>query len=272
MHLVLAFLLACARPDAPPEPSIAAPSTPQARPADPAEDPAITAARQSMVATQLAARDIADPRVLAAMGAVPRHRFVPESSWPLAYQDGAAPIGHGQTISQPYIVAFMTQALGVQPGMRVLEIGTGSGYQAAVLSELGAQVWSIEIVEPLARWADGCLRAAGYPVVESDEGPDGPRDPALPAHRGSIHLRTGDGYRGWPEPGGAPFDRVIVTASPDHVPPALVEQLADGGRMIIPVGDDFSQQLLLIERTPEGFTERRVLPVLFVPMTGEAQK
>lgn len=230
------------------------------------------AARQDMVRRQLQGRDIDDPAVLAAMAAVRRHQFVPTSGRPFAYDDSPLPIGHDQTISQPYIVAFMTQALAVEPGMRVLEIGTGSGYQAAVLSELGAQVWSIEIVEPLAAWADTRLRAAGYPVVESDAGPDGQatRDPDAP-HRGDIHLRTGDGYRGWPEPGGAPFDRVIVTAAPDHVPPALKDQLVDGGRLIIPVGDQSLQHLLLIERRGDDFVQDRVLPVRFVPMTGEAR-
>lgn len=213
--------------------------------ADPADH-----ARQLMVQRQLAARDITDARVLAAMAAVPRHRFVPEVVRGRAYDDGPLPIGHEQTISQPYIVAFMTQALEVEPGMKVLEVGTGSGYQAAVLAELGAEVFTIEIVPELAETASGALYVTGY--------------------AGRITQRTGDGYRGWPEQ--APFDRVMVTAAPDHVPQPLKDQLKVGGKLIIPVGTT-RQELLLITRTgPEVWTEERVLSVLFVPMTGEAQE
>lgn len=213
-----------------------------------ASDPA-SHARQLMVQRQLAARDITDARVLAALGTVPRHRFVPEVVRGRAYDDGPLPIGHQQTISQPYIVAFMSQALGVEPGMKVLEVGTGSGYQAAVLAELGAKVFTIEIVPELAETASGALYVTGY------------------ADR--VTQRTGDGYRGWPEE--APFDRIMVTAAPDHVPEPLKAQLRVGGRLIIPVGKT-RQELLLITRTgAETWTEERVLSVLFVPMTGEAQ-
>lgn len=218
-------------------------------------------ARQAMVEQQLLGRDITDPAVIGAMRRVPRHLFMPESSWPLAYHDGPAPIGHGQTISQPYIVALMTQTLRVQPGMKVLEIGTGSGYQAAVLSALGAQVYSVEIVPELAAWAHGALRGAGFPVVGYE--------PVADASLGPVHLRQGDGYRGWPE--AAPFDRILLTAAPDHVPQPLKDQLAPGGRLLLPVGDDDRQELLLLTNDPTGWREERILPVMFVPMTGEAQ-
>ena len=214
----------------------------------PAEAARFEAAREAMVREQLAGRDIHDQRVLAAMRRVPRHLFVPEALRAGAYADHPLPIGEDQTISQPYVVAFMTQALRLGGGERVLEIGTGSGYQAAVLAELAREVWSIEIVEPLARRARRALEQAGY---------------------GDVRLRVGDGYRGWPE--AAPFDAIVVTAAPDHVPPALVEQLAVGGRLVIPVGG-FDQELLLIERTSTGTTQRSILPVRFVPMTGEAER
>lgn len=273
---LLLALLGCGRPPAPTAPSPAPAAAPSPAPAagpspapaaDPApEDPRTMAARERMVATQLQARDIRDPRVLDAMRAVPRHLFVPLAQRDAAYQDGPAAIGWGQTISQPYIVAFMTQALELSPGMRVLEIGTGSGYQAAVLSACGAEVWSIEIVPELARWADGALRGAGFPVVESDQGaPMPPSD-----HLGAVHLRLGDGYQGWAE--AAPFDRIIVTAAPDHVPAPLREQVAVGGRLLLPVGGQGVQELVLLERQATGWREERILPVLFVPMTGEAQE
>lgn len=201
--------------------------------------------RQRMVERQLAARDIADPRVLDAMRAVPRHLFVPESMRPQAYDDTPLPIGFDQTISQPYIVAFMTQALEVQPTHTVLEVGTGSGYQAAVLSGLVRQVYSIEIVEPLADRARRMLAELGYANVE---------------------VRTGNGYLGWPEH--APFDRIIVTAAPPEVPPALVEQLAIGGYLVIPVGTD-RQELRVLRKTSTGLETLRTLPVRFVPMTGK---
>ena len=203
------------------------------------------AARMLMVDEQLRARGIRDPRVLEAMARVPRHLFVPESARADAYGDYPLPIGHGQTISQPYIVAFMTEALKLEPSHRVLEIGTGSGYQAAILAELAGEVHTIEIIEPLADSARAVLKEAGYKNV-------------------TVH--TGNGYRGVPEH--APFDRVIVTAAPDEVPPALVEQLKIGGLMAIPVGTGV-QELRILRRTPEGMDTLETLPVRFVPMTGK---
>jgi protein-L-isoaspartate(D-aspartate) O-methyltransferase len=203
------------------------------------------AERRRMVAQQLEARDIRAARVLDAMRTVPRHFFVPEPQRAEAYVDSPLPIGYGQTISQPYIVAFMTQALDVQPKHVVLEIGTGSGYQAAVLSLLADRVYSIEIVEPLAERARSTLAKMGYRNVE---------------------VRTGNGYLGWPEH--APFDRIMVTAAPDEVPPALVQQLKIGGLMAIPVGRG-TQQLLILRRTVKGMETLTTLPVRFVPMTGK---
>lgn len=203
-------------------------------------------ARQRMVETQLKARGITDPRVLEAMAKVPRHEFMPEELRHRAYEDRPLPIGHGQTISQPYIVAFMTEQLDPEPGDRVLEIGTGSGYQAAVLAELVDQVYTIEIVEPLAETAAAALGKAGY---------------------GNVHVRAGDGYKGWPEE--APFDAVIVTAAPDHVPQPLVDQLREGGRMMIPVGEQGAVQQLTLLRKEGGELKREaVMPVRFVPLTG----
>jgi protein-L-isoaspartate(D-aspartate) O-methyltransferase len=165
-----------------------------------------------------------------------------------AYGDFPLPIGHSQTISQPYIVAFMTEALTLQSGEKILEIGTGSGYQAAILAELGVQVFTIEIVKPLAQYARDNLSKSGYDHVS---------------------VRAGDGYQGWPEE--RPFDAIIITAAPDHIPSPLLEQLAVGGRLILPVGD-YSQNLVLIRRTEEGYQRTELLPVRFVPMTGEAEK
>ena len=199
-----------------------------------------------MVDEQIEPRGIRNPRVLRAMRAVPRHRFVPEKMKPFAYQDRPLPIGHDQTISQPYIVALMSELAEVRPGSRVLEVGTGSGYQAAVLAEMGADVYSIEIVEPLAKQARVTLFALGY---------------------GGVRLRTGDGYAGWPET--APFDAIVVTAAPKTIPTPLKEQLKVGGVLVIPVGDD-RQTLMQVRRTKSGFEERRVIPVRFVPMTGKA--
>lgn len=273
MLVSLLLTLACGPSPQPPGP-LPSPGATSSSPAPtvdavppPREDPSTVDARRRMVEQQLAARDITDPAVLAAMGQVPRHRFIPEASWPSAYQDGPAAIGWGQTISQPYIVALMTQALAVRPGMKVLEVGTGSGYQAAVLSALGAQVYSVEIVPELAAWADGALRAAGYPVVGSDPGSATPGVPGL----GPIHLRAGDGYQGWAE--AAPFDRIILTAAPDHVPQPLRDQLAVGGRLLLPLGGEAQvQELVLLERGAQGWREERLLPVRFVPMTGQAQQ
>jgi len=204
--------------------------------------------RERMVSTQIEARGITDPRVLAAMRKVSRHLFIPEAERELAYDDGPVPIGEGQTISQPYIVALMTELIRPQPGDRVLEVGTGSGYQAAVLAELAAEVYTIEILEPLALRAASLLRDLGY---------------------ANVHTRIGDGYRGWPEK--APFDAIIVTAAPGRVPEPLKQQLAPGGRLVIPVGTAY-QELVLITRTASGFREEAVTPVRFVPMTGEAEK
>lgn len=203
------------------------------------------AERRRMVDQQMRARDITSQRVLDAMRAVPRHQFVPESRRDEAYEDSPIAIGHGQTISQPYIVAFMTQALDVQPEHAVLEIGTGSGYQAAVLSLLARQVYTIEIVPPLAERAREALTQGGYRNVE---------------------VRTGNGYLGWPEH--APYDRIMVTAAPDEVPDALVQQLKVGGLMAIPVGVVF-QELRILRRTDTGMDLLRTLPVRFVPMTGK---
>jgi protein-L-isoaspartate(D-aspartate) O-methyltransferase len=211
------------------------------------EEPALTTARLRMVREQIESRGVRDPLVLEAMRKVPRHRFVPEGLLGLAYDDGPLPIGEGQTISQPYIVALMTELLHVRPEGKVLEIGTGSGYQAAVLAEMGLEVYTIEIVATLAESARRKLEAMGYRT---------------------IRFRVGDGYRGWAE--AAPFDGIIVTAAPDHVPEPLVEQLEVGGRMVIPVGS-FNQDLKVITRTPGGAREEESIPVRFVPMTGEAQ-
>ena len=188
-----------------------------------------------------------DPAVMAAIDRVPRHEFVPEDLRPSAYANRPLPIGHGQTISQPYIVALMTHLLGIEPGERVLEIGTGSGYQAAVLAEMVAQVHTIEIVEPLAEQAMRRLVRLGYDTVRT---------------------RLGDGYYGWPE--AAPFEAIIVTAAAAHVPPPLVEQLAPGGVLVIPVGEPFAVQLLLLVRKQENgeVRVRQILPVRFVPLTG----
>ena len=204
--------------------------------------------RMRMVEQQLLARDITDPRVVRAMRRVPRERFVPPDQRQLAYEDRPLPIGHRQTISQPYIVAYMTQALRLTPDAKVLEVGTGSGYQAAVLAELAAAVYSIEIITQLAERARDTLAELGY---------------------ANVQVRQGDGYAGWPEQ--APFDAIMVTAAPDHVPQPLVDQLAVGGRLIIPVGQN-RQTLTILTRTEDGVEQDTTLPVLFVPMTGEAER
>jgi protein-L-isoaspartate(D-aspartate) O-methyltransferase len=205
-------------------------------------------ARAEMVTTQIVSRGVRDPRVLDALRRVERHRFVPDSLRDHAYEDRPLVIGHGQTISQPYIVALMTEEARVKPGARVLEIGTGSGYQAAVLSVLAGQVSSIEIVEPLAARAATLLQALGY---------------------ANVTVRAGDGYRGWPER--APFDAILVTAAPPELPQPLLDQLAVGGRLVAPVGEGV-QELVVVERTAAGLQRRAVIPVRFVPMTGEAQR
>jgi len=204
--------------------------------------------RERMVEMQIARRGVVDSAVLEAMRTVPRHRFVPEKHQAYAYADEPLPIGEGQTISQPYIVAYMTEAMGLAASDRVLEIGTGSGYQAAILAEIVDSVFTIEIVKPLAERAESTLAELGY---------------------ANVFVRHGDGYRGWPEH--APFDAIIVTAAPDHVPQPLVDQLAVGGRLVIPVGIAM-QELLVVHRAKDGIVTDTTLPVRFVPMTGEAQK
>jgi protein-L-isoaspartate(D-aspartate) O-methyltransferase len=207
------------------------------------------AERQQMVQEQLITRGIHDERVLAALAKVPREEFVPLESRAASYEDGPLPIGYAQTISQPYIVAFMTEQLRPKPSDRVLEVGTGCGYQAAVMAELVAEVYSVEIVEPLAKNAEATLQRLGYK---------------------NVHVKVGDGYRGWAD--AAPFDTIIVTCAPDKVPQPLVDQLKDGGRMVIPVGDRFAQELYLIEKKNGQLKQSVTLPVRFVPMAGEAEK
>ncbi len=200
--------------------------------------------RHEMVEFQLKEKGITNPEVLEAMQRVPRHRFVPQKQSEDAYGDFPLPIGLGQTISQPFIVAYMTQALNLNPSDRVLEIGTGSGYQAAILAELCQHVFTMEIVEPLGRQAQETLKELGY---------------------NNVTVRIGDGYQGWPEQ--APFDAIILTAAPTHVPPPLLEQLKVGGRLILPVGDS-AQTLVLYHRTNDGYSKTDLLPVAFVPLTG----
>lgn len=197
---------------------------------------------QTMVEKQLEVRNIKDAKVLETMRNTPRHLFVPQSYRHLAYQDGPLPIGHDQTISQPYIVAIMTELLQLTGTEKVLEIGTGSGYQAAVLSPLCAQVYTIEIVEPLANQSRVLLKKMGYENIE---------------------VRWGDGYKGWPEH--APFDRIIVTAAPPKIPQALIDQLAVGGRMVLPVGR-YYQELVLVTKNEKRITRKEIFPVRFVPM------
>jgi len=201
-----------------------------------------------MVDQQIAARGVSDPATLEAMRTVPRHEFLPLRLRDEAYMDYPLPIGHGQTISQPYIVAFMTEAIRPQPGEKILEIGAGSGYQAAILAQMGADVYTVEIVEPLAEMARQTLERLGYK---------------------NAQVLHGDGYRGWPEH--APFDAIIVTCAPDKIPPDLVAQLKDGGRMIIPVGGGMNQELILLRKQGGKIEKQSVLPVRFVPMTGEAE-
>ncbi len=203
--------------------------------------------RDRMVREQLLARGIRAPAVIRAMRAVPRHEFVPAEAAAEAYDDHPLSIGYGQTISQPYIVAYMTEALRLHPHERVLEIGTGSGYQAAVLAQVAAAVLTVEIVGELAARAGRTFRRLGIDNVTG---------------------RAGDGYHGWPE--AAPFDAIILTAAPDHIPQPLLDQLAPGGRMILPMGTTW-QRLLLLTKTPKGITRHTLLPVAFVPMTGEAR-
>jgi protein-L-isoaspartate(D-aspartate) O-methyltransferase len=214
------------------------------------EQDAYARKRRLMVAEQLAARDISDRGVLDAMGRVPRHLFVPPQYRDLAYEDYPLPIGEGQTISQPYIVALMTQSLSLKEGHKVLEIGTGSGYQAAVLAELKTRVFSIEIAPRLAERAAAGLRELGYK---------------------DVRVKSGDGFFGWPEE--APFDGIIVTAAAPRIPPLLVDQLKEGGRLIIPLGDPGGFQVLTLATKTRGkLKTKEISGVRFVPMTGEVQK
>ena len=206
------------------------------------------AARERMVVEDIARGGVVDPRVLASMRATPRHEFVPPAQRPLAYFDMALPIGGAQTISGPFVVAFMTEKLDPKPSDRVLEIGTGSGYQAAVLSPLVKMVYSIEIDEDLGKRAGRTLSRLGYK---------------------NVVTRIGDGFLGWPEE--APFDKIIVTCSPEAVPKPLEEQLAEGGRMIIPVGERYEQSLVLLTKREGRLAKESLVPSLFVPMTGEAE-
>jgi protein-L-isoaspartate(D-aspartate) O-methyltransferase len=236
-----ALLIACGDPN--PAALLSAPAGAAAAPAGGESE----AARRLMVERQIEARGLTDERVLEAMRKVPRHEFVPPNLRASAYEDRPLPIGHNQTISQPYIVAVMTDLAEVDAESRVLEVGTGSGYQAAVLAELVAEVYTIEIVEPLAVRAARTLERLGY---------------------ASVHVRHGDGYRGWPA--AAPFDAILVTAAAPTVPPALLEQLSVGGRLVIPVGDR-AQRLEVHTRTSSGVSVDRSFPVRFVPMTGEVR-
>jgi len=204
--------------------------------------------RQRMVEQQIRSRGVTSPRVLAAMEQVPRHLFVPDGERGQAYEDHPLPIGGGQTISQPYIVALMTALLGLPPQSRVLEIGTGSGYQAAVLSRVADRVYSVEILPELGARARETLARLGYE---------------------NVQVRIADGYRGWPE--AAPFDGILLTAAPHAVPPPLIAQLKPGGRMVLPIGG-FDQDLIVLTKQPDGSVkEEKVIPVRFVPMTGEAE-
>ncbi len=213
-----------------------------------ADTPSLAKAREAMVAAQIEARGVKDEATLAAMRRVARHLFVPSESRDAAYEDHPLPIGSGQTISQPYIVAFMTEAAALQPGETVLEIGTGSGYQAAVLAHVAARVHTIEIVKPLAESAAATLKRLGCDTVS---------------------VRAGDGYQGWPE--AAPFDAILVTAAAPRIPEPLKQQLKEGGRLVVPVGDDW-QELVVVTRRGARFEEKRVLPVRFVPMTGKVRQ
>ncbi len=204
--------------------------------------------REKMVEAQIKARGVKDPRVLSALLKVERHRFVPKEYLNSAYADQPLPIGEGQTISQPYIVALMTELLELKGNERVLEIGTGSGYQAAVLAELAKEVYTVEIVESLASTAKNRLLELGYQ---------------------NVRLKSGDGYLGWPE--AAPFDAILVTAAPDHIPKPLIDQLREGGRMVLPVGS-YVQELKKIVKRSEKIETTDIIPVLFVPMTGEGVK
>ena len=214
----------------------------------PEGEAALAAAREAMVRDTIAARGVRDASVLAAMRKVPRHLFIPSDFLRQAYADHPLPIGHGQTISQPYIVAFMTEALALRGGETVLEVGTGCGYQAAVVAEIAARVHTMEIVTALGDGARERLTRFGYANVE---------------------VRVGDGFRGWPD--AAPFDGILVTAAAPRVPESLKAQLKDGGRLVLPLGQE-DQELVLITRHAERFEQQQLLPVRFVPMTGEVRR
>jgi protein-L-isoaspartate(D-aspartate) O-methyltransferase len=214
----------------------------------PDDDPT-AAKRNRMVERHLAGNGIQDPRVLEAFRTVPRHKFLPPESRRQAYDDESIPIGEGQTITPPFDVAFMTEALKPKPTDVVYEVGTGSGYQAAILSRLVKEVYSVEIHEPLSKRATAVLKEVGYT---------------------NVHTRAGDGYAGWPE--AAPFDAIIVTCAPESIPPPLIEQLKEGGRMVIPIGDRFNQVVHLITKKDGKLTDKQIKPTLFVPMTGKAQR
>lgn len=212
------------------------------------DDPKYQKARERMVARQIRSRGVRDKRVLDAMSSVPRHRFVPRKIASQAYVDHPLPIGEGQTISQPYVVALMTESLKVGENDRVLEIGTGSGYQAAVLADIAREVYTIEIREPLFKRSTQLLRSLGF---------------------SNVKTRSGDGYFGWEEH--APFDAIMITAAVNHVPPPLLEQLKDGGRLVLPLGNPFRyQNLVLVTKTGDDYTVKQITGVLFVPMTGRA--
>jgi protein-L-isoaspartate(D-aspartate) O-methyltransferase len=214
-------------------------------PIDPTAQDDFRERRFAMVEQQIRARDVDDPRVLEAMRSVPRHRFVPPGLAAFSYEDRPLAVGHGQTISQPYIVAYMSELLAAAPHHRVLEIGTGSGYQAAVLAKLAKEVYTIEIVPELARDAARVLKELGV---------------------SNVHVREGDGYAGWPDH--APFDRIIVTAAPEKIPQPLIDQLAAGGRLVIPVGEQHDTQwMTVVEKTATGIIQRKTIPVAFVPFT-----
>lgn len=223
-------------------------TTPPARDQKAPTEADFTQARNSLVDKHILPSGVKDAKVLEVMRKVPRHRFVPPVVALMAYEDGPLPIGHEQTISQPSLVAYMTEALQLKPTDRVLEIGTGSGYQAAILSHLAKDVYSIEIVEPLAKASQKVLKELGHK---------------------NIQVRSGDGYRGWPDK--APFDAIILTAAPGNIPQPLIDQLADGGRLLAPVGGK-DQKLVLLTKTAKGIKRETLIPVIFVPMTGEAQK
>jgi protein-L-isoaspartate(D-aspartate) O-methyltransferase len=211
------------------------------------ENDSYTKKRWEMVEMQLISRGIKDPNVIKAMLKIPRHKFIPEELRGLSYNDAPVPIGMDQTISQPYIVALMTELLNLREKEKVLEVGTGSGYQAAILAEIGCEVYTIEIIKSLSVSAQKMIKGLGYQ---------------------NVHFKIGDGYRGWSEH--SPFDAIIVSAAPQHTPQPLIDQLKVNGRMVIPIGDIY-QELMLIHKTQKGIEKTDVTPVRFVPMTGEAQ-